>query len=338
MNSPAPTQLIGNICVGLAALIYALPLQFLLWEISRKRDDGGGFIAGLIILIPMWLLLLAGLCCVNTSGGFDGLRLSRGWFYPLLVMATLSMLALSFMAFEFPRHHDFFTRLIGRAPVYVFPIVTMSLVVLNLNPRLVSSIPFSSVKLIWLICAGLSLMLCGGFLGYRFAVAGTGRVQGLAQRLVPRGPSDREIIAQIATLDPQRDFTELLHRANQYQSRAVREAAIARLRTNPGFAENLSTALATRDPSAALEFLASATLAPSEQAKFALPARAAMERFIEDIPAPNYMSSDRRKQLQRWGRETFQTLAKKFTASGVDFKPTLEAFEHALRPDDTRRK
>lgn len=342
MNSSSVPQFIANLCVGLAALIYGLPLQLMMFEILNKRngqtDHGAGFFVVAAMLVALWLLLLAGVCCVIASGGLDGLRLARVWFYPLAFGAALSMLALSLLIFEFPNHPNFLTRWSGRVPFYVFPVATMLFTVLVLNPRFTSSLPLAPVKLTWLICAGLSLALCGGYLAYRFAVPALGRAVILASFLANRGETDREIISKIAALDPQRDFADLLHWANQYQSRAVREAATDRLRRRPDFLEALAVTLTSRSPERGLDFLPSATLSPDEQKHLALPAHTALERLIRDIPAPNYMSSDRRKQLLKWGRKTFPVIAEKFSATDVDFSQIMSAFEYALRPDDTRRK
>ena len=339
MNASPLLQTVGNVCVGLAALIYALPLQVLLFELSHKRNDHGqGTIVGLFLFVPMWLLLLGALCCVIAGGGLDGLRLSRGWLYPLTVVATLAMLALSFLVFEFPRHPDFFTRLIGRVPGYVLPPATMLFVALSLNPRFTSAIPLPPVRWTWLACAGLSLALCGGFLGWRVLRIGTADVMGLASATSRRGVSDRDILATLPTLDPQRDFAELLRRAGPGESRAVREAATARLRANPDFLETLAATLNSHEPGDGLSFLFSAELSSAERTRLALPARNAIERFTSDIPAPNYLSSDRRKQLLSWGRRTFPVIIEKFSGAGVDFSSVMPAFEHALRPDDTRRR
>jgi hypothetical protein len=342
MNPSAPTQLIGNICVGLAALIYVLPLQLMLFEISNKRngptDHGAGFIVIAGIFLAMWLLLLVGVCCTIASGGLDGLRLARGWFYPLAFGATLAMLALSLLIFEFPNHPNFFTRWIGRLPFYVFPVATMLFTVLVLNPRFTSSLPLAPVKFTWLICAGLSLALCGGYLGYRLAVPAMSHVVRLGSFWVHRGATNQEIVDKIAALDPQRDFANLLRYAGQHQSHAVREAATVRLRSHPDFLDSLASILNSRSPECGLDFLPSATLSPDEQKRLVLPTHTALERFIDDIPAPNYMPPDRRKQLLKWGRKTFPVIAENFSATGVDFSQIMPAFEHALRPDDTHRK
>jgi hypothetical protein len=63
----------------------------------------------------------------------------------------------------------------------------------------------------------------------------------------------------------------------------------------------------------------------------------AIECFIKDIPAPNYMSPERRKELFRWGRKTFPVIIEKSSSTDVDFSNVMPDFEHALRPDDTRR-
>lgn len=342
MNSSSLSQIIGNACIGLAALIYALPLQLILLEILNKRngqtDHGAGFFVIGGILLAMWLLLLIGIWCAIANGGLDGLRLARGWFYPLAFGAMLAMLALSLLIIEFPNHPNFFTRWIGRIPFYWFPVATMLFTVLVLNPRFTVSLPLAPVKFTWLICAGLSLVLCGGYLGYRSVVPALGRAVSHSGFLAKRGETDEEIISQIAMLDPQRDFANLLHWANQYQSRAVREAATDRLRSHPDFLNGLAAILNSRNPERGLDFLPSATLSPTEQQQLALPARTALERFIDDIPAPNYMPSDRRKQLLKWGRKTLPDIAENFSATDVDFSQIMPAFEHALRPDDTHRK
>lgn len=333
MNSSALPicQTIGNCCVGFAALIYALPLQHLLLELSRKKDDGGGVVAGLIILIPMWLLLLVALSCVIASGGFDWLRLNRPVLYFLTTMATLSLAIVSFLRFEMLARPGFFDRIIQSAPIYLFPIATMLLVVLSLNPRLAASIPPQVYRLPWIIFASLSLTACLGYVGYQFVNAGRNGLVGVAHGFRSNNEVAQQNLARIPTLDPQRDFSELLTLVDQFQSRDVREAAITRLREHPDFLERLITELNTGAPDNALEFLNSATLSATEQQRLALPARIAMERFTEKIQSElRYMPKERRKALRRWGSHLFQSLARKLVVTGVDFKPAIESFDQTL--------
>ena len=340
MNPTAFQQTTGNICVAVAAFIYALPLQVLLHELSHKRNDHGqGTLVGIFLLVPMWLLLLAALCCTIASGTFDGLRFSRGWLYTLGIGAILSMLALSFMCFEFPNHPNFWTRFVGRVPVYVFSAATLLVVALSLNPSFSASIPLVPIIRVWYVCAGLSLLLCGGYVAHRFLLGGLiQRVGAVAYRFGQRGPSDQDILNQLGTLRPVEDFEALLRRGGPHESRSVREAAAGRLRTHPQFIETLAGQLNSRYPEYALEFVQAAMFSPAEQTQLAPSVRAGLERYIADIPPPNYMTSERRGQLLKWGHKAFPTIIEKFSATGVDFTKIMPAFEHALRPDDTRRK
>jgi hypothetical protein len=78
MNSSNLQQLIGNICVAIATLIFLLPLQKLLSDWARKETSNDQWVTPtLFLLIPVWLLLMGGLLCVTASGGFDALRLRR---------------------------------------------------------------------------------------------------------------------------------------------------------------------------------------------------------------------------------------------------------------------
>lgn len=341
MTNAAPTtQLVANLCVGVGAFINLVPLQVFLFEAAGKRNDHGqGVLVGALLLLPMWLLLLTALLCVVAVGGFDTLPFGRPWLYILATAASLSMLALSFMVFEFPNHPSFLTRFIGRVPIYLFPLATMLMVVFSLNPHLASGLPIAPIRMTWLACAGISLLLGGGFFSQRLLRPVAGSIAAFGSRFSHRGPSDRELVARIASLDPDRDFEELLGRARYFESRSVRETATARLRTHPNFIDRLAAILNSRSFDPALGFLVSASLTPEEQVRLAQPTHTALQRHIDDIPAPNFMMPDRRKQLLSWGRKHIPLIIGKFTSTtSVDFSGVMPAFEHALRPDDTRRR
>lgn len=99
MNSYSLQQIIGNICVGLATLIFLLPMQHLLWDYARKEVSHDQWVMpALFILIPLWLLLMGALLCVTASGGFDWLRMGRPALYTFTVAAAF---ALAFVPFVF---------------------------------------------------------------------------------------------------------------------------------------------------------------------------------------------------------------------------------------------
>lgn len=341
MNSSSLLQTIGNVCVGLAALVFLLPLQRLLWDYAdRHVNDDHWVTPALFILIPLWLLLLGALLCVTASGGFDWLRLGRPALYALTVAASLALAVVSFVFIALYIRPGFTPRFLYCPVIYLVPFATMLLVLLSLNPRLGSGIPMQWLRLPWTIFAALSLVACVGFFGHRLVRTGFGGLANLVHQIRHARENAPDHLAKIPTLDPQSDFgfTGLLGLADIYHDRETREAATARLRSLPDFTTRLAAVLESSGNSDALEFIEAATLSPDEQAKLARPTRTALERYIDQIPAPNYMPSDRRKQLLKWGRKTFPVIIGKFSATDVDFSKVMPAFEHALRPDDTRRR
>jgi len=331
-------QTIGNICAGLAAFVVLLPLQRLLSQHASTYLSTNQWVpSALVIVIPLWLLLMGALLCVTASGGFDWLRLGRPALYALTVAAALALAAVSFVFVALYIRPGFTPRGLYVPVIFLVPLATMLSVVLSLNPKLAPGMSMQWLRVPWAIFTAISLVACLGFVGQRTLRGGIGGVMGIASRIRNPAPSSEAVLAQLSTLDPQRDFDELLRRTGPGESRAVREAVTARLRTNPQFIETLAATLNSRDPDRGLSFLASATLSPAEQSAVALPARKAIERFTNDIPAPNYMPPERRKQLLRWGRKTLPSIIEKFSGTNVDFSKTMANFEYALRPDDTRR-
>ncbi len=333
MNSSAFQQTTGNICVALAALIFLLPLQNLLSDYARKHLSNSEWVTpALTILIPLWLVLMVALLCATASGGFDWLRLGRPALYTLTVAATLALAAVSFVLIGLYIRPGFTPSAIYSPPLYLVHFATMLVVVLSVNPKLTLGFSPQVIRLPWSIFAALSLVVGVGFGGYWLVHTGFGTMAGIAHRLRNPGPSAKEILTQISTLDPGKDFDDLIGRATRYDRPEVREAATARLRSNPKFVEQLSTALKSGHIEPAVEFLYSATLSPTEKARLAGPALRAMHRWVGDAPAANYTTKENLKRLRSWGTEMFRVLTEKFAGTGVDFTQAIEDFKEKVEP------
>jgi hypothetical protein len=331
-------QTLGNICGGLATGIVLLLMSRLLSDFANKYpSDNQWLTSALRVVIPLWLLLMVALLCVTASGGFDWLKLGRPALYVFTVGAAVALAAATLLAVAMYIRPGFTPRGLYVPVIYLVPLSTVLLVVLSLNTKLAPGMSTLWLRVPWAIFTAVSIVACLGFVGRQTVRGGMGGVMSLVYRLRNPGPSSEAIQAKLSTLDPQRDFDELLRHAGPDENRAVREAVTAKLRANPQFIETLAAALNSSDPSNGLSFLHSATLSSAEQRALAAPARKGIERFTREIPAPNYMSPERRKQLQRWGRRTFPVIIEKFAGTDVDFSKTMSNFEYALRPDDTRR-
>ena len=333
MNSPAVTQTIGNICIGLAGLVFLGPLQVLLSNYAHKHvNDDQWVTPALRSLIPLWLLLLGALLCQAATGGFHWLPLGRPVLYALTVAATLALGVVSFVSVALFIRPGFTPRHLYYPVIWLVPLSTMLVGVLSLNPRLAEGLPVQWLRVPWALLAAVSLIGCGIFFGQRLVRTGLGGVMGIAHRIAHPGPSTQETVAQITAMDPEIEFESLLWRTNRQVSREVRDAATARLRAHPQFLHCLCTKLESGHVEPAVTFLRDNPLSPAELTRLAMPARKAMERWVDRIPPANCTTKKHLRDCQRWGTEVFRVLSEKFTGTGVDFAPVMDEFKDKVEP------
>lgn len=331
MNPSSSQQIIGNSCAGLATLVFLWPLQQFLWEWARKEASNDQWVMpALYILVPLWLLLMGALLCVTASGGFDWLRQGRPMLYVLIVAAAIALAVVSFVFIALYIRPGFTPRVLYSPVIYLVVLSTVLLVVGSLNPKLASAIPTQWLHKPWALFTALSLVGSVAFSGYWIVNTGVGGVVRIAHRILNPGPSSAEQVAEIAQLDPQTDFESLLWRTNRDASKAVREAASARLRSHPHFMERLSSELDSGYAEPALTFVRDVDLSPAETSRFARPALNALERWVNNVPAPNYTTKDNTRRVRRWGKDMFRVLRGKFAGTGVDFSELQAYFEEKV--------
>lgn len=331
MNTSAAPQIIGNVCVGIAALAFLLPLQKLLMEYAGKHVNDDQWVPqALYALIPLWLALIVAMSCVTSLGGFDGLRLGRPTLHVFTVAATASLAALTFVFIGLYIRPGFTPRGLYSPVIYLVPLSTLLLAVLSLNPKLGAAVPVQWLRLPWTLVASLCLVVCVGVAGTWIARTGVGGLVGFAHRLLNAGPASGEALAKISTLDTEAEFERLLWYANPNAPREISEAATGRMRSHPKFVDRLASELESGHVEPALDFLCGASLSPDELTRLAKPARTAMERWVDRIPAPNYTTKKHLKQLRNWGEGTLKPVSEKFANTGVDFSHVLEDFREKV--------
>lgn len=327
MNSAALPKIIGNASTVIATLIFLFPLQKLLANFADKHVNNDDWTASaLAILIPQWLLLMGALLCVTATGGFDWLKLGRTALYVFAIAAAIALATVSFVFVALYIRPGFTPRILYVPVIYGVTIATVLLVALSLNQKLVPNLPTEWLRWPWVVFTSLSIVASVLLFGYQIRHINLGGVFNFAYRFAHLGPSTSETLAKVAALDPENDFTRLLDRANHFERREVQEAATARLRSHPKFIERLSDELQSGYAEPALTFLRDAALTPEEQKALARPARRALERWVNELPAPNYTTKKRFKELRSWGKDVFAVIPGKFSATGVDFGPVLDEF------------
>lgn len=316
----AVPQAIGLACASLALIVMLVPLHRLLvqYEDAHLNDDRW-LAPALRVLVPLWVLLATALVCASASGGFDWLHLGRPVRHVVALAGAAGMAALTFAMVGLFVRPGFTPRGLYRPFITLVPLATIVLAVASLEPRLALGLPVHWLRVTWTGVAAVSLAACAVVLLRWLGRAWRGGVAGLSHRLRHRGPSDAQVLAEIAARDPESGFADLLRRANRHESRAVREAATARLRMHAHWPARLAAELHRGELEPALSFLRDATLTPDERTTLARPALAATRRWVDGVPAPNYTTSAHRKTLRRWGTELVRLLASQFAGTDVDF-------------------
>lgn len=322
-------QILGNVCAGLATLVFLIPLQRFLSEWAKREASNDQWVTpALYQLVPLWLLLMVALLCVTASGGFDGLRMGRLMLYTLTIAAAAALAVVSFVFVALYIRPGFTPRILYSPVLWFITLATVALVVVSLNPKLVGTMAW--LHKTWMIMAGVSLVGCVGFFGYRLVTTGVNGVTRFTHVMMNPGPSSAEMLARVAALDPDTNFQDLIRIADRTAAPEVREAATARLRSGPRFLELMATELETGYFEVAMGYLHSATLTPEEKARFAKPARTGMQGWVGRFPGANYTTKENHRNLERWGNEMFRVLTEKFAGTGVDFSEVIAEFKWRL--------
>jgi len=340
MNTTSLLQATGTTSVAVAGYLLLVPLPRVLAEYSSLgvQDDRWAKPA-LLVVIPLWVLLTVALLCVNALHGIPWLRIGAPAIHAITLAAGVALAAVTFASIGLYIRPGFTPRGIYSPFVYGVPAVTALVVLVSLSPRITSVLPVDWLRKPWALFTGLSIVISVGVLAPRALNLGLRTVADFVHRLSMARDRSPEQTSTIAGLDPQdaASFDELLRMTDRHHSREVRAAATSRLQALPDFATRLAQRLESSDSNAAaLAYIESATLAPNEQALFARSTHAALQRFIRDIPAPNHMPHERRKELLRWGREALPTIIAKFADADVDFSEIMPTFEAAVGPMNAR--
>lgn len=326
-------QVLGNICLSLASILYLLPLQQLLLEVARKRDDGSAALAGLLVIAPLWLLLLVGMVVATAHGGLDILPLKRPLLHTLVIFGTLALAVLTFVSFTAHFRAPWSERLTFGLPIYVVPLLTLAFAAVVINPGLAARVPVGALRLPWLIVAGLSLAGCLGYVGFDAVRRVTRTTTQIVHRAAQNPGLETKMRAEVPALDPERDFRELLNHAAYADSAQIRDAAMQRLRSNPRLIAQLTEALAQDDPSAAITFIAQTGLTDEERGQLAAPLLTSMQGFGEYIQGRlSYFPKDWLKRVRAWGRSTYPAIAAQFAGANPDFARLPDAFDRAFVP------
>lgn len=330
------SQTLGNVCLGLALLVFLLPLQFVAFPAPTRGENAMGQAFGLLlILLPLWIFLGGALLATDGAGGLDWLSPYRGWRITAIVLSCLAMLVVSFLAGLL--HNEPASQIPWAArpfipwAIEVCPIIVMAFSLIALNsfapviPPLVLRVPLVAI-------CGLALLSCFGMLGEWFVSAQNQEMARVDTIVSNQQKRTQDQIDSIATLDAETDLVTLLGLTNRFHDPKVRELALAKLRTNPNLEQRLAERLRDGDQYALIFLDASE---PPERQPLAEPLRAAILVRAENVRELIRSESTLHADDFDFDARLILSGVEKLRGLGVQFAPAIRAFRAAL--DEPRR-
>lgn len=323
--------ILGNILLGLASVIYLVPLQLFLREpINHGGQAAGGVIGFIFVTIPLWVLLFLVWCILLPRGGFDWLGGGRAWQLLVIVVSCLALLVVTSMAAMLREDPQIPWMLRPLMPwgIYVLPLFALLASALLLNPALVPSLSSSAARLTLASCGALALISTIGMAGEwlvwqqkRAAASAREEVEFHDQNIL-------RIVAEVEALDPMKDLGRLLGHAAANRFEAPRELAQKKISTHPHLQDELARGLTNQWSIETLGYLELKD-AP-DSAALAVPVRIALESLTP------WIQRELERSTQFWS-ETYYSetrmalaVADKFAPHGVDYVPAMRALRDAF--------
>jgi hypothetical protein len=331
--------ILANTCLALAVLIYLYPLVPMLRDpvAPGGATASGTVFAFLVVLTPLWLLVSTALAVTVHDGAFGWVAEARGTqaFVVLLacaLMAVITWLAGALRA-EKTAGVPWALRPLRGWAVYVFPLTVFLFLAVELDGGEAAKAggwhryPFGA-------CAVLAAAACLGLGIQAILTARRHSLGGLLPDTADRLARDRQVLAEVETLDPFRDLGRLLNETSRYESRAIREIALRKVRQHPRLQDELEAMLGNEWYVEALVFLESND--PPDASMLAHAVGDALERVAasvsHDVRTAHFLEPGAFDACARRAVE----VAAKFRSYGVDYRPAIRAFRDAL--DEPRRQ
>lgn len=326
-------QLFGNILLGIASFVYLLPLQLLLGEARRARNDGGAVWGGILVLLPLWVLLTITLSIATARGGLDWLPARRGGVHTLVILAGLAMAVTSFFAFIGRVEHASQLPLVSRPFLgwadLVLPLVAIVFLLLTLNAPLGSALPAAVYRIPFALCAGVALLHGVALSGEWLVRSQQAAVARASEEAAFYDKAHRDRVERLKTLDPEKDLAELLD-SSGHSDPEVSEVVQAKLSAHPDLRRGLADVLRTWRTEAALTYLAAHDI--SAEDKTAL-APAVLDGFKEltraaddEVYRSTYFHAD---QFDRRAR-LMLSVADRFDGQGPEYATAVGDFRRVL--------
>ena len=328
------SRTIGNLCLGLAVLLYAVPLPLII--VSPPTHDGGQSEAwGLIFLfLLLWFCLVVALCVSAAHGGLDWLSIARGSQYAMVVVTCIAMVVVTVLS-GLLRHEKADQIPWAMRPLvpfawamWIFPLAVMIFSLLTINPGLGADVPRVALRAPLGLVGCASLLVSAGMLAQWFISSQEQQAARVDAMVNESSERTKRQMEEVRALDANTQLNQMLGYTNRYNDAELRELALQKIRAVPDLEEQLATGLRSPWYESVLIFLDASD--PPDGKPLAGPARDAFRMQVEAVHQrmrePSYVHPDDFD----FGARLMLAVADKFHAYGVDYAPAIRAFRTAL--------
>lgn len=334
---------IGNLCIGLAVLLYAVPLPMVITS-PRTHDGGQSEAWGLILLLLLlWFCLAVALCVSTAGGGLDWLSIARGSQYALLLATCLAMAVVTGLS-GLLRHETADQIPWAVRPLtpfawalWVFPLVVMIFALFTINPGLGSAVPRLALRAPLGLVGGMSLLVSLGMLGQWFVSSQEKQAARVDRIVSEQSERTNRQMDEVRAYDANTQLSFVLGYTNRYNDQKLRELALEKIRAVPDLEEQLATGLRSPWYEAVLIYLDASD--PPDGKPLAEPARDAFLAVAEDARSRMRGPENLHPDDFDFQARLVLSVADKFRPFGVDYAPAIRAFRSALaEPHDPKVK
>lgn len=326
-------NIIGNLSLVIITLCY-----FGLASMVGKPIPGGDRGMGnALALFSLFIGLAIGLIVITViiflKGGFEWVSNSPSLRNSLVVVGIVSLLVMAFYTAMGEGGAPWIVKFLGKYTiVWLMPPVLVGGFML-LNPLLQAYVPSAVWQWSFKSIAFVSILCCVLMVGEWLVRIPGNMVQRATARKAYDNTRRQEFLDQIERNNPKTEMVLILVFTTKYQDKEVREAALAKIKSNPEWQEYLADRLQTPWADEIFRFLADDEV--ENKLLFAEPIKAGVlmmaEKFKDSMERTHTFYDG---QFYSETQAILQTIAK-FQDTGVDYVPAVRKLRKAL---DTRLK
>jgi hypothetical protein len=322
---------IGNLLLGIAVLLF-LGLLNLIYGNHRRTGDAGVGYAWVMLLVLLGFVVCIAIvtALIGSKGGFSWVGNTAGTKRVLLVLAGFIIAMWGVVFFSMGEGVGGLPKVVGYVVKFLSPIAILSVLLgafLLLNEQYRSNLPTIAWRLPIYIALCIGLVPVGFHLWRKISRTVGVYVNIPASR---KADVDRQL-AEIEAVDLMKDGVFLYGSTDANRDKAVREAALAKIKSRPDWQEEMVRRLQNDWAPEAFTFLASNEV--DDKAMFAEPLRQGVliqARLIRENIRICRDKYDLYEGKFRWELERVLRTVDKFEGLGVDYRPAVQELRNAL--------